>query len=141
MELAEWIGRQRVFFCDRASSGAETIVHVRENGRRVIMFCAFEGSPIIVRLHGQGKIILPGELEYPALAGEFPNDIGTRAIIRMTVTRIANSFGMGVPVLKFEAARTDLDAWAEGKGVEKLAEYRRKKNEKSIDDLPAIDFA
>ena len=37
-----------VAYLDLVGSGAETIAHVRENGRIVIMLCAFQGPPRIV---------------------------------------------------------------------------------------------
>jgi len=129
-----------IAYQDLTGSGAETIAHLRENGRMVIMFCAFEGSPLIVRLYGKGEVILPDHPDFSALLGSFPPNPGTRSIIRMHITRVTDSCGMSVPYLDFLGHREDLNEWAEGKGPDKLAEYRRKKNEKSIEGMPAIDF-
>lgn len=129
-----------VAYLDYTGSGAETIAHLRENGRMVIMFCAFEGGPLIVRLYGRGEVILPGHPDFESLVRSFPPNPGTRSVIRMSVTRIADSCGMAVPLMAFQDHRTDLDEWAQASGPEKLAAYRRKKNTQSIDGLPAIDF-
>src|SRR5215212_9175752 len=58
------LGPRDVAYLDLTGSGIETIAHLRENGRIVIMFCAFEGPPKIVRLHGRGEVLAPGEPGY-----------------------------------------------------------------------------
>jgi len=126
-------------FQDLTGSGAETIAHVRENGRMVIMFCAFEGGPLIVRLYGLASVLLPETTEYEALAGHFPPNPGTRAIVRLGITRVSNSCGMGVPRCDFRGDRSDLDEWAEAKGARGLQEYRTRKNQTSIDGLAALE--
>jgi hypothetical protein len=128
-----------VAYQDFTGSGVETIAHLRENGRMVVMFCAFKGPPQIVRLHGVGEVILPGDPDFPALAAHFPPNLGTRAIIRLKVTRISDSCGYAVPFLDYQGNRDTLDKWAEGKGTVKLKEYRQAKNAKSIDGLPGLD--
>lgn len=128
-----------VAYPDRTGSGAETIGHLRENGRIVLMFCAFEGPPRIVRLHGAGEVVPAGDPAFPALAARFPEDPGTRAVIRVRVRRIADSCGYGVPLYEFRGPRDTLDQWARRKGPEGLAAYRRKHNTASIDGLPALD--
>lgn len=128
-----------VAYQDLTGSGVETIAHLRENGRMVIMFCAFEGPPKIVRLHGRGEAIVPGDPKFAALAGRFPKNPGTRAIVRMKVTRVSDSCGYAVPFLDYRGDRDALDQWAEGKGPEKLEAYRREKNAESIDGLPGLD--
>src|SRR6218665_2978055 len=39
------LGPSRVGYLDYTGSGAETIAHLRDNGRIVVMFCAFDGPP------------------------------------------------------------------------------------------------
>lgn len=126
-----------VAYLDYTGSGAETIAHLRENGRMVIMFCAFEGEPVIVRLHGRGEVIAPDHPDYAELAPLFPSNPGARSIIRMQVTRISDSCGMAVPLMSLERARSDLDEWATDMGPERLRAYRQKKNAASMDGLPA----
>lgn len=126
-----------VAYQDLTGSGAETLAHLRENGRMVIMFCAFEGPPNIVRLHGQGDVLTPEHPEFDRLAAHFPPHPGTRSIIRLGVTRVSDSCGYGVPFMAFQGHRNALQAWSEKKGPEGLAAYRQERNSHSIDGLPA----
>ncbi|MBI3611212.1 MAG: pyridoxamine 5'-phosphate oxidase family protein [Nitrospirae bacterium] len=128
-----------VAYQDLTGSGAETIAHLRENGRIVIMFCAFEGPPMIVRLHGRGEAITPGHPDFSSLAAQFPKNPGTRAVIRLKVTRISDSCGYVVPFFDYRGQRDSLEKWVEAKGTTGLEEYRRAKNAQSIDGLPALD--
>jgi len=123
---------------DYTGSGAETAAHVKENGRIVIMFCAFEGPPKIVRLHGHGGIITPENPRFAELAALFPPNAGTRAIVHINVTRVSDSCGYSVPLYDFKAERDVLNKWAESKGPEKLQAYRAEKNVRSVDGLPAF---
>jgi hypothetical protein len=128
-----------VAYLDYTGSGAETIAHVRENGRIVLMFCAFEGPPQIARLHGRGELLFPGHAEFTQLAGLFPQHPGIRAVVRVKVDRISTSCGYGVPFFEFKGPRDTLERWAANQGPEGLVEYRRKKNRASIDSLPAVE--
>lgn len=170
-ELADWLGRQRVFFVataplaadglvncspkgmdsfrilgprevaylDLTGSGVETIAHLRENARIVFMFCAFDGPPKIVRLHGRGSAVALGDPQYDALRPLFPDLPGARAIVRARLSRIADSCGFGVPRYAFVEERDTLVRAAETKGPAGLAEYRARKNAHSLDGLPGIE--
>jgi hypothetical protein len=127
-----------VAYLDMTGSGVETIAHVRENRRIILMFCAFQGPPRILRLHGLGTVIEPHHNEFPELRGHFPDYEGTRAIITVELTRVSTSCGFGVPLLRHEADRDQLHSWAKGKGPEGLKIYRQEKNRKSIDELPGV---
>ena len=138
-----------VAYLDLIGSGAETIAHVRENGRIVIMLCAFQGPPRIVRLHGQGEVVAAGDEQFEALLerGEFPRPAtpeARRGVVLVEVTRVADSCGYGVPLMAYEGRRPHMDAWAGKKlrvgGPEALAEYQRQKNARSIDGLPAVEL-
>ena len=137
-------------YLDVVGSGAETIAHLRENGRIVVMLCAFEGPPRILRMHGRGEVVVPddpdfGELlerarfEQPAAAE------ARRAVVLVHVERIADSCGYGVPLMSYEGVRPHQDAWAAkrlGVGVpDALLDYQLEKNSRSIDGLPALDLA
>jgi hypothetical protein len=128
-----------VAYQDLTGSGAETIAHLRENGRIVIMFCAFAGSPKIVRLHGRGEVVDAGHEEFLSLSRLFPQNPGTRAIIKVKIMRVSDSCGFAVPFFQYQGPRDALDQWASTKGEVKLKEYRRQKNVQSIDGLPALD--
>ena len=131
------LGPRRVAYLDLTGSGAETIAHLRENGRIVLMFCAFAGPPQIVRLHGRGSVVAPASARWGELRGAFPENIGERSIVEVEVARVSSSCGFGIPVFGAPRARDTLDRWAEAKGPGKLAAYRRAKNATSIDGLPA----
>lgn len=133
------LGPLEVMYQDYTGSGAETAAHIQENGRIVIMFCAFEGPPKIVRLHGEGTLILPDHPRYAELAGHFPENPGTRAIIHIAVNRVSDSCGYSIPYFDFKGERDTLDRWAATKGPEQLEAYRATKNQKSIDGLPAFN--
>jgi len=129
-----------VAYLDVVGSGAETIAHLRDNGRIVVMLCSFEGPPRILRLHGRGAVLSAGAVDFPDV--EMP--AGTeRAVIRVEVERIADSCGYGVPVMRFEGHRPQYEAWAGSKrrqgGEGALAAYKARYNERSIDGLPAVD--
>ena len=127
-----------VAYFDHVGSGAETIAHLRENGRIVLMVCAFQGPPRIVRLHGRGKVFEPQDEGFQPLSARFPSDPSGRAIIRIAVDRISDSCGFGVPLYAFEGERSQLRDWAARKGEAGLATYQREKNSTSIDGLPAL---
>ena len=133
------LGPLEVAYQDYTGSGAETVAHLRENGRIVIMFCAFEGPPQIVRLHGTGSVILPGDSRFEELTKHFPENPGTRAIIHIEVTRVTDSCGYSVPYYDYKGNRDILDKWSKVKGPEKLDAYRAEKNQRSIDGLPSFD--
>ncbi len=132
------LGPKTVAYLDIFGSGVETIAHLRENQRIVLMFCAFQGPPKILRLHGHGRVVEPHEPEFTSLQAQFPVHEGTRAIIVVEVTRISDSCGYGVPLLKYERARADLPAWCHKRGEEGLKIYRKEKNRQSIDGLPGV---
>jgi hypothetical protein len=132
------VGNREVAYLDLTGSGIETVAHVQENGRVVLMFCAFSGPPKIVRLHGSGEVLFPEQSDFAELARLFPNHPGARAIIRVRLSRISDSCGFAVPLMEFISNRAILDEWSEKKGGEGLAEYRRSKNLESIDGLPGV---
>ena len=133
------LGPLEVAYQDYTGSGAETAAHVRENGRIVIMFCAFEGGPKIVRLHGKAELLTPGHPEFADMMARFPENPGTRAIFHIKVDRVTDSCGFSVPFFDFKEHRETLDKWSENQGPQKILEYRAKKNVRSIDGLPAFD--
>lgn len=127
-------------YLDYTGSGVETIAHLRENGRICVMFCAFEGSPNILRIHGKGRVILPGDAEFEQLLPHFTASYdGVRSIIHITAKRINDSCGFGVPLYAYQGQRTRLTEWAEKKGPEGVAAYQAKKNVTSLDGLPGLD--
>lgn len=132
------LGPRTVAYLDLTGSGVETIAHLRENGRIVFVFCAFAGLPKIVRLHGRGEVITPASAEWAELRAQFPALPGARAVIRATLTRIADSCGYAVPELAYERERDTLVRSSEAKGADALARYRAEKNARSLDGLPGL---
>jgi hypothetical protein len=130
-----------VAYLDVVGSGAETIAHLRDNGRIVIMLCAFEGPPRILRLHGRGEVLPPDAVDF----GVTPPEGSERAVIRVAVERIADSCGYGVPVMSYEGTRPQYERWVTSerrrKGPDALDDYVASHNATSIDGLPAIDPA
>jgi len=129
------LGPNKVAWLDLTGSGAETIAHLRENGRVTVMFCAFDGPPRIVRLHGRGEVLARGSDDYAALSAEFPALPGARSIIRVAVSRVADSCGYAVPKMALVEDRDALMKWAEKRGDEGLEAYRCSNNRRSIDGL------
>jgi hypothetical protein len=131
---------QTVAYLDYVGSGAETIAHLRENGRIVLMLCAFQGAPRIVRFHGRGSVFEPKDEEFIRLRGLFPAEPAARAIVHISIDRIADSCGYGVPLYAFEGNRSQLSDWAARKGPRGLHEYQVLKNRISIDGLQALQW-
>lgn len=127
-----------VAYLDLTGSGVETIAHLRENGRLTIMFCAFEGPPKIVRLHGRGRVVFPGDEEFCKLRPLFPEFPGVRGIIVADLERISDSCGYGVPLYEYRGERRQLIDWSERKGEEGLLRYQAENNRRSIDGLPGL---
>lgn len=133
------IGPTTIAWQDRVGSGIETIAHVQQNGRLVVMLCAFEGPPRIVRLHGRGHVAEAGSREFTAMMAHFDGPwLGVRAIVRVELTRISDSCGFGVPLYRYEGERDQMYQWAEKKGELGVTGYVRDKNATSIDGLPGL---
>ena len=132
------IGSNTVAYLDHVGSGAETIAHLRENGRIVVMLCASEGPPKILRLHGTGEVLEPQDAGYFDLLGICGASDAPRSIVRITVQRVSDSCGFGVPYLAFQSERPHLTQWAARKGADGLRVYQQEKNAVSTDGLPAL---
>ncbi len=138
-----------VAYLDMVGSGAETVAHLRENGRIVVMLCAFEGPPRILRLHGRGEAVPAGDPRFAELCAragfDAPHDIeaARRAVIVVEVERIADSCGYGVPLMSYEGEREHAEKSAAKRlrtgGEGALAAYVAERNAVSIDGLPALD--
>jgi pyridoxamine 5'-phosphate oxidase-like protein len=133
------LDERTVAYLDLTGSGAETIAHVRENGRMTLMFCAFEGPPRILRLYGRGTAHAVGSPRYATLVDRFEPIVGARAIIELAIDRVQTSCGYAVPRLDYREERPTLQQWAARKGDEGLQAYWGEKNVESIDGLPALD--
>jgi len=128
----------RCAYLDLTGSGIETVAHLRENGRITLMWCAFEGPARIVRIHGRGDVVVPGDAQWDELQSQFPSHAGARAIVVVAADRVSDSCGYSVPLMSFEADRDRLTTWSESRSPEELVEYRQLKNARSIDGLPGL---
>ena len=138
MDAFRILGPREVAYLDLTGSGIETVAHSRENGRIVFMFCAFEGPPKIVRLHGTSEVYVPGSPQYDSLSSLFPAYIGSRAIVRARLTRIGDSCGYAVPQYRYSGDRNTLIRWSESKGQDGLTKFRQEANARSLDGLPGL---
>jgi len=134
------LGPRSLAYLDVVGSGVETIAHVKENGRIVLMLCAFTGPPRIVRVHGHGTVVAPDAAEFPALLARFPARPGVRSIVKVDARRISESCGYGVPLMDFREQRAAMTLWAEKKGTEGLVDYQRTRNAQSLDGLSGVDW-
>ncbi len=148
IETLRVLDEHTVAYLDMVGSGAETAAHVRENGRIVIMFCAFQGPPRIVRLHGRAEFLPAGDARFQELLErcaftEVGFEPARRAIVLVDVLRIADACGYGVPLMGYEGQRPHSELWAQKKlrveGEQALLDYQREKNAVSIDGLAAIE--
>ena len=131
-----------VAYMDFGGSGIETVSHVRENGRIVIMMCAFEGPPLIFRFHGTGEVVTPADDAYEGLVQHFDrSQVGIRAIIKINVARISDSCGYGVPLYEFQNHRDTPVRYIERKGAVAVRQYIKDNNAKSLDGLPGMTDA
>ena len=139
IETLRVLDEHTVAYLDLVGSGAETVAHLHDNGRIVVMLCAFEGPPRIVRLHGRGEVLKADAVEFPGTTA-LPQQ--HRTVIRVEVERVADSCGFGVPLMAYEGERPQSLAWAQSKlakgGPGALDEYVAEKNAVSIDGLPAL---
>lgn len=144
-----------VAYLDLTGSGAETLAHLRQNGRITIMFCSFDREPKILRIYGTGRVVMPDEPDWERFAARFlpsgapgapgATGLGTgmdpgshRAIIVVSIDRVADSCGYAVPRMDLIEERDLLTRWAERKSADDLVSYRVKHNSVSIDGLPAL---
>lgn len=131
-------GPRSLAYVDMPGSGIETIAHLRENGRILLMLCAFDGPPRILRIHGRGSVLMPGDAEFGRLIPVFTPVATVRAIIRIEVTRISTSCGFSVPLYTYDKHRTTGDDYVRKLTDEQLRQYCVDHNQQSIDDIPGL---
>ncbi|MEM1327882.1 MAG: pyridoxamine 5'-phosphate oxidase family protein [Bacteroidota bacterium] len=163
LQLADFISEQKIFFVGTAASegtvnvspkgmdslrvmdantvvwlnltgsGNETAAHLLQNNRMTIMFCAFEGKPLILRLYGKAELYHERDQAFQEYMTLFPPNVGARQIIKLQVDLVQTSCGFAVPEMAFKGERTILENWAEKKGKEGIEAYWKEKNVKSLD--------
>jgi hypothetical protein len=130
-----------VAWLNLTGSGNETAAHVLENGRMTLMFCAFSGKPLILRIYGKARAIHPRDPDWQSWLARFDGLAGARQIFVVEVELVQTSCGMGVPLYAYQGQREQLVDWAKKKGAEGLADYWDKKNQVSLDGQPTGIFA
>jgi len=136
MDTLRVVTEDRVVWLNLTGSSNETAAHLRENDRITLMFCAFEGDPLVLRLYGHARIFHPRDAEWDSLLTLFPAIPGARQIIDMSIDLVQTSCGFGVPFFEFRAERDQLEKWAEKKGPEGIRQYWEEKNQISLDGKP-----
>jgi hypothetical protein len=134
-------------YVDLVGSGIETVAHLRENGRIVVMFCAFDGAPKIVRLHGRGAVVQQADDGFDALLGSFDvsgeQQPSVRSVIAVDIERISDSCGFVVPRMAYEGERDQLYRYADNRirklGDDAMLEYATEENAESLDGLTGLD--
>jgi hypothetical protein len=138
MDTFRVLGPDRVAYLDLTGSGNETAAHLLQNGRITLMFCAFDGKPVILRLYGRGSVVGPASPGWAELSPLFPALPGVRQIVVADISRVQTSCGFGVPLMTFAGERDALVKWAHAKGEAGLRAYQAQKNRRSIDGLPTL---
>lgn len=136
MDSLRVLDSNRVVWLNVTGSGNESAAHAR----MTLMFCAFEGRPMILRLYGKAEVVHPRNSVWSDLVNLFPDLPGTRQIFDLSVDLVQTSCGMSVPFFNYAGQRDDLIQWAERKGEERLVEYWHEKNEVSLDGKPTYLF-
>ncbi len=136
MDSFRIIDNNTALWLNMTGSGNETAAHVLADGRMTIMFCAFEGKPIILKLYGKARAIHPRDTEWEKLVQNFPITPGARQIFEVDIDLIITSCGMSVPFFDYKDERGQLNNWAEKKGTEGLNDYWLEKNKLSLDGRP-----
>ena len=140
MDSFRILDKNRVVWLNLTGSGNETAAHLLEHNRITVMFCAFEGNPMILRVFGTAKAYHPRDKEYSELIDMFPKQTGTRQLIDINIEMVQTSCGMAVPYLDFKKERRQLESWADDKGEDGILEYWKEKNIASLDGKPTGIF-
>ena len=135
MDSIRVLSPNRVIWLNVTGSGNETAAHLLQNDRMTIMFCAFEGKPLILRLYGKGKTYHPYDLEWNEYIIHFPLMKGARQIFDVNIDMVQTSCGMAVPFMDYNREREELNRWADNKGDEGIVRYWKEKNTVSLDGL------
>jgi general stress protein 26 len=130
------IDKNRVIWLNLTGSGNETATHLKSLNRMTIMFCAFEGKPLILRLYGTAKVYHERDIAWKKYIHHFPSFVGSRQLIDMHVDLVQTSCGMSVPIMEVKNERNDLNNWAQKLGKEKINDYWKQKNTISLDGYP-----
>ena len=133
MDSLRVLGPRRVAWLNVTGSGNETAAHLKQSPRMTLMFCAFAGAPLILRLYGEASMVQPGDSEWDEASGLFPALPGARQVFFLEIELVQTSCGMAVPLMDFQSERGELSDWARAKSPEALQAYQQDKNALSVD--------
>jgi len=136
MDSLRVLDKNRVVWLNVTGSGNETAAHIQENSRMTIMFTAFEGDPVILRLYGNADVIHKNDSKWNELYSLFNPISGARQIFELTVDLVQTSCGMAVPLFDYVEEREQLNNWASRKGDAGIKKYWLEKNQLSMDGIP-----
>jgi len=135
MDTLKVMSPNTIVWLNLTGSGNETATHVLNNNRMTIMFCSFEGKPLILRLYGSAKIYHENDKRFQEYIELFPPNLGSRQIIEMDVDLVQTSCGFAVPFMEFKEERTQLTAWANNRGKDRIKTYQQENNALSLDGI------
>ena len=135
MDTLRVIDGNKLVWLNLTGSGNETAAHLLKKNRMTIMFCSFEGKPMILRLYGTAKMYHSNEESFDEYLAMFPKFAGARQIMEMHIDLVQTSCGYAVPFMEYKEERTQLKSWAEKQGEDRLINYRKEKNTRSIDNF------
>jgi len=127
------IGENKIVWLNLTGSGNETAAHLLKDNRMTILFCAFEGKPMILRLYGESVVYHDRDTKFHEYLELFSENPGARQIFEMDIDLVQISCGFAVPFMDFKEERTTLNDWAKKQGKDKITDYWVNKNTKSID--------
>lgn len=136
MDTLRVLSPNRVVWLNVTGSGNETAAHVQQNPRMTLMFCAFEGDPLILRLYGTARVVHHSDAEWAELISLFPPLPGARQIFDLALDLAQSSCGEGVPFFDYVGEREDLINWTLKKGEDGIRQYWADRNSVSLDGLP-----
>lgn len=133
MDSLRVMDANRIVWRNSTGSGNETAGHLRQIPRMTLMWCAFEGNPLILRCYGTASVLHPGDAGWAEANQAFPEDIAARQIFDMSIDLVQTSCGFGVPLMQYEAERPDADQWAAAKGPDGVRAYWAERNRTTLD--------
>ncbi|WP_432455137.1 MULTISPECIES: pyridoxamine 5'-phosphate oxidase family protein [unclassified Agarivorans] len=135
MDSFRVLNSQQVLWLNLTGSGNETAAHVQQLPRMTVMFCAFQGKPLILRLYGQATAIHRADEAWQDYISMFPAQAGARQIFLLEIEMVQGSCGLSVPFFDFVGPRDELSSWAEKQGERGIEQYWAKKNQRSLDGV------
>jgi hypothetical protein len=124
MDSLRVLNNNQVIWLNATGSGNETSAHVQLDQRMTIMFCAFEGPPLILRLYGTARVVHKNDDDWEVLLAYFNPLPGARQIFDLSIELVQTSCGMAVPCYEHMGDRELLSDWAKKKGDVGLIECK-----------------